>query len=208
MMNRVNKVTRRRRRSRTSVIQHTSMLSQPITVDLCSPQTNAPSCIDLTNEQDDSEDIVDLTSSNDTSVVCLGQTPHSVDTLARIQERRAKRAHQHDHCYRVTDHIDVDIEDQNQPNLFKEVFPIYDSCVKSWDEKVKNSVEDPTLKKIICPICFDDIASIQKNDRQLVSTVCGHIFCNTCIQEAIRTHHCCPNCRKRLTKKQFHPIFI
>ncbi|XP_023212447.1 E3 ubiquitin-protein ligase RNF4-like isoform X1 [Centruroides sculpturatus] len=192
-----------------SVIQHTSMISQPITVDLCSPQTNIPSCIDLTNEQDDSE-IVDLTSASphDTSVVCLGQSSHSVDTVARLLERRAKRAHQHDHCYRVTtQHIDVDRED-NQSNMSKDVFPIYDSCVKNWDEKMKNTVEDPALKKIICPICFDDISSIQKNDRHLVSTVCGHIFCNSCLQEAIRTHHCCPNCRKRLTMKQFHPIFI
>lgn len=42
----------------------------------------------------------------------------------------------------------------------------------------------------------------------MVSTVCGHIFCKDCIQIVIKTSKNCPKCRRKLSQKQYHPIFF
>lgn len=49
---------------------------------------------------------------------------------------------------------------------------------------------------------------ILESNRTLVSTVCGHIFCNVCMQASRLNSTQCPNCRKRLGKNQFHPIYF
>lgn len=65
--------------------------------------------------------------------------------------------------------------------------------------------EQPTIS---CLVCFDSIGTIQKSSRTLCSTVCGHVFCSTCIDAVVRQKKQCPVCRKKLTKKQYHPLFI
>ncbi|XP_024361041.1 uncharacterized protein [Physcomitrium patens] len=58
--------------------------------------------------------------------------------------------------------------------------------------------EEPKLK---CPICAD----VMKAE---TSTICGHIFCQACIQSAIKAQKKCPTCRKKLTLKSIHRIYI
>ncbi|RWS08056.1 E3 ubiquitin-protein ligase RNF4-like protein [Dinothrombium tinctorium] len=41
-----------------------------------------------------------------------------------------------------------------------------------------------------------------------MSTICGHLFCENCIRTSIRTKKECPTCRRRLTARGIHPIFI
>lgn len=56
---------------------------------------------------------------------------------------------------------------------------------------------------IKCPVCFDCV-----RQREPVSTICGHVFCKECIQAAIRAYRKCPICKKRLTLRNFHRIFL
>ena len=44
--------------------------------------------------------------------------------------------------------------------------------------------------------------------QNLVSTICGHIFCKPCLKESMKTVKQCPKCRKRINAKSFHSIFI
>ncbi|ONM56187.1 RING/U-box superfamily protein [Zea mays] len=40
------------------------------------------------------------------------------------------------------------------------------------------------------------------------TTTCGHIFCDTCIKQAIKVQKKCPTCRKGLKMNSVHRIFL
>ncbi|XP_048827584.1 RING finger protein 4 [Brienomyrus brachyistius] len=61
---------------------------------------------------------------------------------------------------------------------------------------------------ISCPICLETYGEIVANGRLVVSTKCGHLFCSQCLRDSLLESHTCPTCRKRLTNKQYHPIYI
>lgn len=66
--------------------------------------------------------------------------------------------------------------------------------------------EQPTLS---CMVCLESWAKIQADPtRTMCSTNCGHLFCSSCIAQVVRQKKQCPMCRKKLTKKQYHPIYI
>ncbi|XP_055677973.1 E3 ubiquitin-protein ligase RNF4-like [Lutzomyia longipalpis] len=54
-----------------------------------------------------------------------------------------------------------------------------------------------------CVICFEDMIN-----RRPHSTICGHVFCQKCIMTAIQSTKKCPVCRKGLTQKSIHPLFM
>jgi len=53
-----------------------------------------------------------------------------------------------------------------------------------------------------CPIC------LEKHKDNLVVTNCGHIFCKPCLKESLKASKQCAKCRKKLTAKSYHSIFI
>lgn len=55
--------------------------------------------------------------------------------------------------------------------------------------------------KLSCAICMD-------NMKEETTTICGHVFCKKCIVRAIEVHKQCPTCRKKLTMKNIHRIYI
>lgn len=58
--------------------------------------------------------------------------------------------------------------------------------------------------KIPCPICFESI--VENNP---VSTQCGHLFCEQCIQLCLQEKKVCPMCQKKLPDKSpFHSVFL
>ncbi|KAK3535547.1 hypothetical protein QTP70_016817 [Hemibagrus guttatus] len=61
---------------------------------------------------------------------------------------------------------------------------------------------------VSCPVCMDAYAEIIESGRLMVSTKCGHLFCSQCIRDSLARAHNCPTCRKKLTYKQYHPIYI
>ncbi|KAL4660977.1 RING finger protein 4-like [Arapaima gigas] len=71
-----------------------------------------------------------------------------------------------------------------------------------------NSTARSTPGTISCPICLDSYGEIVDSGRLVVSTKCGHLFCSQCLRDSVAESHTCPTCRKRLTHKQYHPIYI
>uniref|UniRef100_A0A3Q2P946 Ring finger protein 4 n=1 Tax=Fundulus heteroclitus TaxID=8078 RepID=A0A3Q2P946_FUNHE len=51
-------------------------------------------------------------------------------------------------------------------------------------------------------------SQIVDSGRLVVSTKCGHVFCSQCLRDALAASHTCPTCRKRLTARQYHPLYI
>lgn len=75
------------------------------------------------------------------------------------------------------------------------------------DDKDKGKVPpeiSPSKTKPSCPICLEVL------DGNIVpgATICGHIFCMACIKKAVKTSKTCPTCRKRITVKQIHPLYL
>jgi hypothetical protein len=58
-----------------------------------------------------------------------------------------------------------------------------------------------TLPGKDCPICLSPISDI-------TAAVCGHVFCEECILQAIHHQGKCPKCRRVLTAKDIHPLFL
>ncbi|XP_062973109.1 large ribosomal subunit protein bL21m isoform X1 [Elgaria multicarinata webbii] len=144
------------------------------------------------------EEIVDLTS--ESSIVDLTHN----DSLVCIEESR---------------------QWQNQELRSR---PLSDSCILCSDEdnseySVCDIIAATKLPKelakerfgssgasgiVSCPICMDGYAEIISGGRLIVSTKCGHIFCNQCLHNSLRSASSCPTCRKKLNHKQYHPIYI
>lgn len=58
-------------------------------------------------------------------------------------------------------------------------------------------------RSVVCPICFDSIFK-----KAASSTVCGHLFCYSCIKTEIQLRNKCPLCKRKLTRTQIHPIYF
>ncbi|GLJ48627.1 hypothetical protein SUGI_1025810 [Cryptomeria japonica] len=68
-------------------------------------------------------------------------------------------------------------------------------------KKVDVRSDEPKELKLTCAICMSTM------DEE-TSTICGHIFCKKCITNAIQVQKKCPTCRKRLTMKNIHRIYL
>ncbi|NXS02317.1 RNF4 ligase, partial [Oxylabes madagascariensis] len=73
------------------------------------------------------------------------------------------------------------------------------------EEETANSKPSGTVS---CPICMDVYSEIVQSGRLIVSTKCGHVFCSQCLRDSLRNANSCPTCRKKLTHRQYHPIYI
>ncbi|TEA25071.1 hypothetical protein DBR06_SOUSAS6010052 [Sousa chinensis] len=61
---------------------------------------------------------------------------------------------------------------------------------------------------VSCPICMDGYSEIVQNGRLIVSTECGHVFCSQCLRDSLKNANTCPTCRKKISHKRYHPIYI
>ncbi|XP_047210590.1 RING finger protein 4 [Girardinichthys multiradiatus] len=118
----------------------------------------------------------------------------------------------------------VDLTTNNDSVLLVDEGPLNDivssSYVLSSDEEgdmstgidaaITSSVQTSrfTPGLINCPICLDLYSEIVDSGRLVVSTKCGHVFCSQCLRDAVTSSHTCPTCRKRLTPRQYHPLYI
>lgn len=70
-------------------------------------------------------------------------------------------------------------------------------------QQLSNDVQSDESKevKLTCAICISTM-------EEETSTVCGHIFCNKCITNAVNVWKRCPTCRKKLTTGQIHRIYL
>ncbi|WOG85957.1 hypothetical protein DCAR_0105150 [Daucus carota subsp. sativus] len=72
-------------------------------------------------------------------------------------------------------------------------------------ENVRPSVPPPPPppKELVftCPICMGPIV-------EEMTTKCGHIFCKNCIKAAVAVQSKCPTCRKKISMKDTHRIYL
>ena len=72
------------------------------------------------------------------------------------------------------------------------------------------SLPSPTGGGVVikCPICMESAATFKQRGSQVAVTTCGHVFCDLCIRRAIAEQRRCPTCRKKLTVRQIHPLYL
>lgn len=87
---------------------------------------------------------------------------------------------------------------------------LYPSLEGSYSTKESKMVATPCPAPLLpppkeptfnCSVCTSELT-------EPCSTICGHIFCRHCITDSIRKQKKCPICRKRLTLKNFHRVFL
>ena len=99
------------------------------------------------------------------------------------------------------------------------------SLAAAADSAETGSAASETESSIIqCPVCLDSLSEIKSrgkiselyilsspqppSDRGLVSTVCGHVFCEPCLAACLHSRGRCPTCRERLGPGKYHPIYL
>ncbi|XP_051188643.1 uncharacterized protein [Lolium perenne] len=71
-------------------------------------------------------------------------------------------------------------------------------AVKTRKEPAKVAPKEPIFT---CPVCWNKL-------EEPATTMCGHIFCTSCIKQAIQVQKKCPTCRKYLKINNFHRIYL
>lgn len=74
------------------------------------------------------------------------------------------------------------------------------SETSSPPRRASTSNPRPRPHPIVCPICLDPAA-------EATSTLCGHIFCASCIKAALRIREACPVCNRAVGQWTPHPIY-
>ncbi|KAM6136330.1 E3 ubiquitin-protein ligase RNF4-like [Phoenicopterus ruber ruber] len=153
-------------------------------------------------EESAGEEVVDLTcESSDPVVVDLTHNDSVVVSKNQRQRRnlRLRSQRQSDSCV-----LSSDDEDETRDN---------DVYVTDKVSRELRPLEDETASSkpsgtVSCPICMDGYSEIVQSGRLIVSTKCGHVFCSQCLRDSLRNANSCPTCRKKLTHRQYHPIYI
>nr|XP_057914338.1 RING finger protein 4 [Doryrhamphus excisus] len=134
--------------------------------------------VDLTCEASEASPVVDLT--NNDSVLLVDEGPHN-------------RRHTSGESYVVSS----DEEDTTPVPSASTLSSLQAQSSARW-----------TPGTISCPVCMDSYSEMVDSGRLVVSTKCGHVFCSQCLRDALSRSHTCPTCRKRLTPRQYHPLYI
>ncbi|XP_053560180.1 E3 ubiquitin-protein ligase RNF4 [Bombina bombina] len=174
----------RQRRKKRVASNIAAMAEDAETINL---EESGEEVVDLTCESSDPV-VVDLTHND--SVVIVEDTPNQRRPLARTPFQSTS-------CV-----LSSDDEDSRGTDVLgtKTVSTVFSSLANDTPRSSSGTVS--------CPICMDFYNEIIQSGRLIVSTRCGHIFCSQCLRDALKNTTSCPTCRKKLTSKQYHPIYI
>uniref|UniRef100_A0A668RFV8 RING-type domain-containing protein n=1 Tax=Oreochromis aureus TaxID=47969 RepID=A0A668RFV8_OREAU len=146
--------------------------------------------IDVMDGQSRSEEVVvDLTCESGAEAAVVDLTTNNDSVLVTLS---LTHTHTHTHeSYLVSSDEDED----TPPVLSATLLP-------------PTNTSRSTPGTISCPVCLDGYSEIVGSGRLVVSTRCGHVFCSQCLRDSLTSSHTCPTCRKRLTHRQYHPLYI
>ncbi|KFQ34907.1 E3 ubiquitin-protein ligase RNF4, partial [Mesitornis unicolor] len=153
-------------------------------------------------EESAGEEVVDLTcESSDPVVVDLTHNDSVVVSKNQRQRRnlRLRSQRQSDSCV-----LSSDDEDETRDN---DVY-VTDKATQEFGPLEDETAGSKPSGTVSCPICMDGYSEIVQSGRLIVSTKCGHVFCSQCLRDSLRNATSCPTCRKKLTHRQYHPIYI
>jgi len=91
--------------------------------------------------------------------------------------------------------------------FFVEGYHIDRMLRNSTSEDSSTAASTPSAA-VTCRICLESQSDLEKEGLNLLSTVCGHIFCSKCLPSYIKNKGLCPICRKVLRPKDFHQVFL
>jgi len=146
----------------------------------------------------DDYNFVDLTNFDNNPVI-LSDSP-ATRSVARAEENLRSP-------YLVSDGSMSD--DDLPPPPFKVVRPR--SKQLTTNSPLSNGSRVDTAPRGDCPVCMDSFAEVKASGRQVMSTTCGHVFCEECVKgvlSAAASARKCPTCRKKLSSRAVHPLFI
>ncbi|KAL8592146.1 hypothetical protein ACOMHN_033517 [Nucella lapillus] len=157
-------------------------------------------CIDLTgNDSVDvgDDDIIDLTILSPNDSVQLIQDPEPIVMITRTDVHNAAGSSAAGTRGR-RNNTSITLDDPSDEELPDVPFTVPDTSAT-------DTATSPV--KVTCPVCLETDSQIRRT-KHLCSTTCGHIFCSACIMQAIEAQNACPTCRRRITKRQVHKIFL
>ncbi|XP_074580422.1 uncharacterized protein LOC141836857 isoform X2 [Curcuma longa] len=82
-----------------------------------------------------------------------------------------------------------------------ELYPDLQDDISKGKKVVESIPYPPKQPSFTCPICMNTIIEAS-------STICGHIFCKSCIVASIQAQKKCPTCRRKLNMKNFHRVYL
>uniref|UniRef100_A0A1D1YBB0 E3 ubiquitin-protein ligase AMFR n=1 Tax=Anthurium amnicola TaxID=1678845 RepID=A0A1D1YBB0_9ARAE len=95
-----------------------------------------------------------------------------------------------------------------QSSVHGELHENYKKADCSRKLKKKCVVDNPEAQEVpakdlafTCAICLGKMT-------EETSTICGHIFCHSCIKTAIQVRKKCPTCRRTLTMRNIHRVYL
>ena len=142
-------------------------------------------------------------SDNDISIILIGSTnQHS--HYARHRSTWSQSAN--------LDVVDLTESEYNDSSSISTPTQIdEDSKIRSM--LATNYAVEPFLQKLDCPVCMESYLSILRNGNKLMSTICGHVFCQSCLFTAIKANQKCPSCREILhlnskSKQYIHRLYL
>ncbi|KAJ1290292.1 hypothetical protein BS78_02G232300 [Paspalum vaginatum] len=101
--------------------------------------------------------------------------------------------------------VDLEVEGSQEGNKRQRIVPHWGegsrlqlNAVQTSKEPAKEVPKEPIFT---CPICLNKM-------EEPSTTTCGHIFCDTCIKQAIKVQKKCPTCRKGLRVNSAHRIYL
>jgi len=63
--------------------------------------------------------------------------------------------------------------------------------------------------QISCPVCMESVGDLKKANRKILTTPCGHLFCDVCLKASLQAQqNKCPQCRKKVTFSKCIALFI
>lgn len=147
----------------------------------------------MDNTEDSVEEVVDLTCEGSEAAAAVVDLTNN-DSVLLVDEGPQNSTVPTAESYVVSSDEDEDTH------------PVLNVAVMSSVQT--NSSSRSTPGTISCPVCLDSYSEITESGRLVVSTKCGHVFCSQCLRDALTSSHTCPTCRKRLTHRQYHPLYI
>mmetsp|Transcript_11267 Transcript_11267/g.31955 ORF Transcript_11267/g.31955 Transcript_11267/m.31955 type:complete len:181 (+) Transcript_11267:684-1226(+) len=174
----------------------------------------------------DRNNIIELFSSDDEDVTVVGSSCRTQQAGTKGERSRehghgmrrslsvrfrghhgpARRQHCHHHQQQASEVVDLtsDLPETETADdiVIVEENPAVKRRRRNGKAPAAASNTSPSAPAIIkCPVCLDPI-------QVMTSTICGHVFCDACIRAAIKVQKRCPTCRKPLTARSLHRIFL
>ncbi|XP_039834950.1 E3 ubiquitin-protein ligase RNF4-like isoform X2 [Panicum virgatum] len=124
-------------------------------------------------------------------------SPIDVDAIEDEVQRRNRRIRR-----RPVTVVDLEVEGVQEGNKRQRVVPVHCLSQKKGEgSSFQSNKEVPKEPIFTCPICWNKMEDPS-------TTSCGHIFCSTCIKQAIKVQKKCPTCRKGLRANSIHRIYL